>query len=362
MKKKSLPFLLLLLQVIVATPAIAQYFEAGGLKYWIESSTQGYVWVCGYTGKPSSIYIPNEVSDDNGATYYVTHVESGSFLGCTTLENITVSDENMSLVAINGVLFNSDLTRLICYPAGRNQEIYSIPKTVEALNAYSFSDCVNLKNVDFNNSVTSIGEHAFSNCKSLISILNGENVEWIGESAFYNCSGLEKLTIGDSLTRISKQAFYGCSSISEMKTGERLQTIDEASFSGCTSLKTLTLGKTVYSIGTDAFYECPLETIYSYPEIPPFLDSYAFNNSSAIVYVPKGRVLDYRKAGWIRYYDDIREMDDTMGIEIIQEPFLNDDTMEEARYSLDGNKVDDSYKGFVIVHYSNGLTCKIYRK
>ena len=125
-----------------------------------------------------------------------------------------MSDGNANYwIDVNGVLYDKDITSIICYPAGIQSAEFEIPYTVTLIGSYAFSAskletvtigegmetigyysfylCSSLKNITTPSSVTSIGSSAFRECTALKTIILGEHVETIGGSAFYSCSLLE---------------------------------------------------------------------------------------------------------------------------------------------------------------------------
>ena len=104
-----------------------------------------------------------------------------------------------------------------------------------------FSGCTGLTSVTIGNSVTSIGTNAFVGCTGLTSVTIGNSVTSIGDGAFFCCDGLTSVTIGNSVTSIGNSAFYGCTGIKEL---------------------TISDSENSLSVGSNAFYKCPLETVY----------------------------------------------------------------------------------------------------
>ena len=88
-----------------------------------------------YCSSLASVTIPDSV----------TSIGNWVFSGCSNLKKIDVNGNNKQYCSIDGVLFDKNKTKLICYPAGKPDSTYTIP-----------------------DSVTSIGETAF--CLSLIHI------------------------------------------------------------------------------------------------------------------------------------------------------------------------------------------------
>ena len=126
---------------------------------------------------------PYDSDDEDPPTGMVSPDHMNPFRECTALEAIEVDEENPSFKSINGVLFSQDGvghyyyltneyhgTGLYCYPAGRQQEAYSIPDGVEWIGANAFEGSRNLSTLTIPNSITHIYSCAFQNCNNLTDV------------------------------------------------------------------------------------------------------------------------------------------------------------------------------------------------
>ena len=191
----------------------------------------------------TSITIPNSV----------TSIGGGAFYGCLSLTSIDVETNNQNYASIDGVLYNKEITTLICYPGGKTS--ITILNSVTSIGYYAFATC-SLTSITIPNSVTSIGGGAFSGCSSLTSITIPNSVTSIGEYTFFGCSSLTSITIPNSVTSIGESAFSGCSSLTSITIPNSVTLIGESAFSGCSSLTSITIPNSVTLIGERAFYGC----------------------------------------------------------------------------------------------------------
>ena len=145
----------------------------------------GTITINGYTGDTADLTIPEEVDG-----YTVKYIGKESFANYSVLKKIT------------------------------------LPDSVEAVEEYAFSGCVNLKTVEFSKNLKKIGFGAFFGCSSLKNITLPEGIETIEDSAFENCKMLKDLKMPKSCTKIGSDVFLGCENLildcSENKTAEEI--------------------------------------------------------------------------------------------------------------------------------------------
>ena len=226
----------------------------------------------------TSVTIPNSVTSIGGSAFY----------RCGSLKSIFVSENNNSYASIDGVLFDKNKTKIICYPAGKTDKSYIIPDSVTSIGNDAFSGCKSLASITIPNRVTSIGHEAFSGCKSLASITIPNRVTSIGWNAFEYCESLTSVTIGNSVTSIDGYAFYNCTSLTSITIPNSVKSIGNYAFEGCTSLTSVTIGDSVTSIGYRAFYGCTSLTSVTIGNSVTSIDGYAFYNCTSLTNVYYG--------------------------------------------------------------------------
>ena len=109
-------------------------------------------------------------------------------------ENIEFESKSPSFQVIDGILYNQDVSRLICCPASRSVGKVIIPDSVVELERNAFSGCHKMTEINLKN-ISKIGKSCFSGCSSLISIHIPDHVSYIGEWAFAYCSQLKEISI-----------------------------------------------------------------------------------------------------------------------------------------------------------------------
>ena len=252
----------------------------------------------GYCTNLTSITIPQSVTTINGAV----------FEACRKLTAINVAKENSNYCSVDCVLFNKDMTTLLCYPAGKPGATYTIPAGVtrigyeaflycDSLNSivipnsvtnideWAFSRCTNLTSVTLNNGITSIGKNAFMCCSNLTSIIIPESVTEIGARAFIECSGLQSINIPNSVTNIGEYAFCRCEKLTSITLPEGITSIPNGLFYNCISLSSIDIPEIVSSIGEYAFYSCNKLTSIAIPEGVTNIGKYTFFECSDLTSV-----------------------------------------------------------------------------
>ena len=79
----------------------------------------------------------------------VMTVGESAFVGCLYLKGISVDGANPVFTSVSGVLFNREMTELVCYPSGSDNSEYVIPRSVTKISASAFNSCIHLTSVKF---------------------------------------------------------------------------------------------------------------------------------------------------------------------------------------------------------------------
>ena len=239
----------------------------------------------------SSITIPDCVTSIGSSAFYgctgltsitipasVTFIKYTTFAYCSNLKSINVSSDNTSFSSEDGVWFDKDKKRLICFPAGKDVTEYTIPDTVTTIDRDAFIGCTKLTKITIPESVTSIGFSAFSDCTNLQEITIPGSVKEL-YSTFKGCTSLKKVTIKEGVKVISNAVFESCTSLTDISLPNGLTTIGSSVFKGCTGLTSITIPSTVTEIGDNAFLSCGLTSI-TIPENVTAIGKGALSTSS----------------------------------------------------------------------------------
>lgn len=334
----------------------------------------------------------------------LTEIEDNTFADCALLQNITIPG---SVRRIGNKVFKG-CTSL---------QTVSIPNSVSSVGIFAFENCTSLQTVSIPNSVSKIGSGAFANCISLQTVSIPNSVSSIERSTFQNCESLETFTVSGFVTEIGLRAFKGCKKLNKVtfENGSSQLYFDTYAdykidnFDGCENLTTIALGRNLGYL--DPNYKNDIKPVYipgglfsnlttlkvlkdynpwqisllfidiqhllfedgvDFNEVEYLLDLTKlqtltlesttppvcpnFSNDqylNVILYVPAGTLSVYQKADGWKYFFDIREVD-VSGVNEIQ----YESRRAIGRYDINGNRVDEDFKGIKIVKYSDGSTKK----
>ncbi len=167
------------------------------------------------------LYIPENVS----------YIDPSAFNECN-ITGLDLDKDNANFKEIDGMLYNSDVTRFAYVPDGITK--ICIPATIN--------------NID----------NAFDNKAFLetVTFEEGSILDNIGIYAFSNCSNLKSVQIPESVKSIRYGAFLSCTNLENIVLPSKLVTIEEMAFNGCQRINTIRLPATVSEVGWDAFTEC----------------------------------------------------------------------------------------------------------
>ena len=164
---------------------------------------------------------------------YVEYIGDCAFngFGITT---ITVHPDNPNFACDGGVLFSRDMTRLICYPAGKQDTVYTVPAGVTEIAPGAFATFTPravLEKVVFPDSLRVIGKSAFNEQAKLQSLELPRQLEIIDDYAFVGSfdEQLDTIVIPDSVTYIGRNAF-GHHSASAVVIGSGVEAIGVGAF------------------------------------------------------------------------------------------------------------------------------------
>ena len=318
---KKLLLVLVLLAALMTGVAAAEGMTLTSGDYVYNLLEDGTAEIVMYVGWAQELAIPAELDGHRvsaigefafmmcGATTRVTIPESVVAMGanpfayCVALTDIVVSADNPRLSVIDGVLFDREAGRLICYPSGAGAESYTVPDGTVCIGSDAFSNCDALVHITLPDSVTTIEDYAFIYCSALTSINLPDSVVRIGQNPFAACDALTeiRLSLAHPTLKIVEGVLFdvpekklicypGTRRAESYAVPQGVEVIGGAAFFSCRYLLGVTLPEGVTTIGDSAFSYCTSLLGIQLPGSVAAIGEYAFQDCAAIlsVTVPRG--------------------------------------------------------------------------
>ncbi|MBQ3257257.1 MAG: leucine-rich repeat protein [Oscillospiraceae bacterium] len=146
--------------------------------------------------------------------------------------------------------------------------------TVDEIRRSTFTNCPNLKSIQFGKGLKSIDENAFK-YSGLESLRLPDGLESIGDYAFTSCESLQTLYVPASVTQWGTNVFTSCNALEELTLEEGLTCLGYSAFNHLETLKTASIPGSIKTVPQRAFYFSNLETVIL-EEGVEVLDEYAF--------------------------------------------------------------------------------------
>ncbi len=192
----------------------------------------------------------------------LAEIGEGAFLGCNSLESITVEEGNEAFFAKSGVLYsvatkkvsNNTVTvyTFFTVPIALTGKV-EIPAGVETIPANTFEYCTKIREVVLPAGLTTVGANAFAHCEGLEGITLTGDVTSIGANAFAYCTSLASFEVPDGVRQneedklpnatLANYVFYNCTALENVTFGERVSNVSANAFEGCTAMKSITVAE-----------------------------------------------------------------------------------------------------------------------
>lgn len=154
------------------------------------------------------------------------------------LVSFEVAEGHPNLCAVDGVLFNKEMTWLLRYPPMKAGTSYVIPEGVQYIGLHAFSHCHTLESVIIPPTIKGIDLGAFSDCTNLKSITIPQlAIPVINECVFQGCSNLKTVQLPDNIIGISNKAFADCKQLASINIPKELNKVVNGAFAGCDALR-----------------------------------------------------------------------------------------------------------------------------
>ena len=263
-------------------------------------------------------------------------IESGAFVGCTSLHTITIPSGIETIPAhFFEWVFMRQYEDSYDHEGGPGPMDVSLilPEGLKTLEYGAFEGCTSLTNVVFPEGLESIGSGAFAGCSEIASLAFPSSLKSAG-GAFVGCSSLRTVTFMPGWETIPEGAFreafnsdgyvfynypnnYTVPGPSDVTLilPEGLKTIEWGAFEECTSLSNVVFPDGLESIGREAFAGCSEIASLAFPTSLLKVEREAFAGCSSlnmVVILPGRETISegaFREAfnlgGYINYPDTV---------------------------------------------------------
>ena len=295
-------------------------------------------------------------------------ISSDTFKECKNLSDIVISDTNNNYIVKNGILYNKNMTRILCYPAGIKDTEFSVPDTVKTIGDFAFYGAKVLESINIPDSVTNIGTDAFGECSGLKEAVIPDSVTSMGEAVFYKCTSLEKVKLSVNITSPNPAVFQYCSSLKEVVLPESMKFISFFMFSYCKEITNIVLPDKLNSILSSAFQNCDNLKNITVPKNVTTIQDYAlgyyYDEQSAtykkyddftISGYAGSKAQEYAEANGIRFIE-LNEKETTDGIKI---EYSKDDSSiggdNEEKISLESRQLTESDEEYSKIDFTGKI-------
>ena len=295
-------------------------------------------------------------------------ISSDTFKECKNLSDIVISDTNNNYIVKNGILYNKNMTRILCYPAGIKDTEFSVPDTVTTIDDLAFYGAKALESVDIPDSVIAINTNAFGECSGLKEVVIPDSVTSMGEAVFYKCTSLEKVKLSVNITSPNPAVFQYCSSLKEVVLPESMKFISFFMFSYCKEITNIVLPDKLNSILSSAFQNCDNLKNITVPKNVTTIQDYAlgyyYDEQSAtykkyddftISGYAGSKAQEYAEANGIRFIE-LNEKETTDGIKI---EYSKDDSSiggdNEEKISLESRQLTESDEEYSKIDFTGKI-------
>ncbi len=119
----------------------------------------------------------------------VLKIEDAAFLS-EWIKEVSVDENNPQFQMVDGMLIDVKECSIVFCPPENSVSVLRVPSWIRSVRDFSFSSCVNLKQVILPEGLESIGCEAFEHCEELTDIYIPSTVTHLGDWAFDDCPKL----------------------------------------------------------------------------------------------------------------------------------------------------------------------------
>jgi len=199
-----------------------------------------------------------------------------------TTHTIIPRDDKIISLKANG---NLSLDKIFTdYAKQVRMSLETLNVTGDRIAANAYKGCINLTDLNIENTIKAIGESAFEDCTLIKQVDLYEGLNEISKDTFKNCVSLKTIALPSTVTIVRQGAFDGCVKVDNLDLS-RLTIIGASAFRN-TLIATPTFSDSIQTIGDYAFDNCVnieevvIDTVDKVSSTT--IRQYAFNNCKNI--------------------------------------------------------------------------------
>ena len=134
----------------------------------------------------------------------LAELNPNAFNNCNKLAFFSVSERNTKYSSVDGIIYNRELTELIRCPEGYTGDVINIIPSVITLGPWCFSKCSNIIDVILPRNLERICAYAFSDCHNILSLTLGDCITDFDQTALSGWSRTQRIVVGRKFNPVLK--------------------------------------------------------------------------------------------------------------------------------------------------------------
>ena len=125
----------------------------------------------------------------------VERLGDGVFADCLAMTRIAVAPESEHFVVEDNILYSKDMSTLLHYPAGKEEQEFTLPEEVRKIAGLAFASNYFLTDVTLGDYLEEIGSYAFARCYGLTYMYLPPQTTRLGVAPFHDCTELQEIEV-----------------------------------------------------------------------------------------------------------------------------------------------------------------------
>ena len=125
----------------------------------------------------------------------VERLGDGVFADCLAMTQIAVAPESKHFVVRDNILYSKDLSTLVHYPAGKEEQEFTLPEEVRKIASLAFASNYFLTDVTLGDHLEEVGSYAFARCYGLTYMYLPPQTTRLGVAPFHDCTALLEIEV-----------------------------------------------------------------------------------------------------------------------------------------------------------------------